>query len=327
MKPTRPFLFWLFVLPLLACLGDDDGRIRNRVDATATILQRSLNQLIDNSTAWQQTLLQLERDLVNAGETVLANEVNQLVQRGIGTAGVEVRCNADFIGNRMRRHVEILLAQAQKATPPPPLPPTICQVSPDHLDMGHRPNVVAFYGYDLDAGVEVVLAHAGGEVSLGTAVSLPTHYLLTLDTSEGTTAPLCDLLYRRIVVRYGGVELSSVSVIDKECPGAPPPPPPAPARPYGTYFDSCIGGLFGCRKDVKYGGRCNPGYHREACVANQRSGNGYCPSAVWTSDDPGDCQCLVHFGVGALGEVTCQIDIWEAGDQLPAPPPPPCYCR
>jgi len=41
----------------------------------------------------QETIAKLTKD----GQTTIANEVQNAFNRGIGTAGVEFRCDADFV--------------------------------------------------------------------------------------------------------------------------------------------------------------------------------------------------------------------------------------
>lgn len=290
-------------------------------------LERAIASLDANSASWQSTLTNLEDQLVQDAGSLLANEVTNLMQRGVGTAGVELRCNADFIGGRMRGALAGLLAQLQNQPPPPPPLPGLCQVSPTSVDMGHRPNELDFFGYDFDrADVHVFLRHAGGETIIDEAVSRPTHYLLTVDVSEGTRAPLCNLDDRRIILRANGTEISSVSVVRRQCPAAPPPPPPFPQKVLSDQNQDCPGGLFGCRMDRNFGGPCTGGYHRTQCQVIQLEGSGHCEMIDWTSGNEHDCGCAVHFGAPALQGVKCRITILEAGDLRPAPAPPPCPC-
>jgi hypothetical protein len=290
-------------------------------------IQSAIDSLNANSAAWQSTLNNLAAQLKANAQDLLANDVTNLMQRGIATAGVELRCNADFIGARMKSALQGILAQLKHEPAPPQPPPAICQVSPISLDMGNRPREIDFFGYDFDKGsVLVFLTHAGGEIPIDSAVSHPSHYLMTIDTSAGTSAPLCNLENRRIVLRSNGAELSSVGIARKICPAAPPPPPQATHAPILDENQHCDGGLFGCRDDRRLGGPCTAGFHRAQCSVVKLEGAGHCEQKSWQSDDEHDCGCIVHFGANALTGVNCRITITEFGDPRPAPPAPPCPC-
>jgi hypothetical protein len=301
--------------------------IVNQSDKAIESIDAAIASLDQNSAAWQSTLTNLATQVRQEAGDLVANDITNLMQRGVGTVGVELRCNTDFIAARMKAGLQGIVASLKHQPVPPAPPPAICQVSPTSLDMASRPREVDFFGYDFDKGnLHVFLTHAGGEIPIDGAVSHPSHYLLTVDTSAGTTAPLCNLENRRIVLRSNGVELSSIGVARRTCPGASQPPPPASQRNLLDEHQHCDGGLFGCKDDRRLGGPCTAGYHRVQCSVVKADGAGHCEQKSWQSADEHDCGCVVHFGANAATGVDCRIVISEVGDPRPPPPPPPCAC-
>src|SRR5690348_13869950 len=69
-------------------------------------IKSAIDQLAQQSQDWQTILPQLENKLIADANSTLANEVSQLLQNGIAAAGGEVRCELDFVGNRMREGLE-----------------------------------------------------------------------------------------------------------------------------------------------------------------------------------------------------------------------------
>jgi len=296
---------------------------------TIESIQSAINALNQNSASWQATLAALEGNLNADAKSLVANEVTNLMQRGVATVGTELRCNTDFIGNRMKNGLEIILAQLTKAPPPPPAPPEVCQVSPTTLDMGARPRELDFFGYDFDKGdVRVFMTYPGGETSLDALVSRPTHYLITVDTSplDAATSLLCNREGRQIVLRANGKTLNSVGVTRMQCPGAPQAPAPPPPRTIVDKNEGCAGGLFGCSDNRTYGGPCSPGYHHGVCSVIKLEGAGHCEAVNWPVGDANDCTCRVHYGAAAVQGVSCRITLTEDGNAVGAPPPPACPC-
>lgn len=308
------------------CIPNLFGPGATPVNQAIEVVQNAINALNANSASWQQELEKLESVTNTDVKNLINNDVTNLMQRSIGTAGVEFRCNLDFIGARVKDGLAALLAKLRGTTPPAPMP-AVCQVSPSSLDMGARPVALQWYGYNFDSpDVHVVLKYAGGEVRLDDATSRPTHYLLTLDTSLGTAAPLCNRENRQIVLRYRDAEISSVGVVRRQCPTAPPAPAPQPLRSFLDVNDGAGPNAFGNSEDHTKGGQCDPGYHRVECKPKHLSGSGTCNFKAWTSDDAHQCECVIHFGAPSFQSVQCEFIITEAGDPEPPPPTPECPC-
>jgi len=57
----------------------------------------SLTLRCNDSRDWETILQETIAKLTKDGQTTIANEVQNAFNRGIGTAGVEFRCDADFV--------------------------------------------------------------------------------------------------------------------------------------------------------------------------------------------------------------------------------------
>ena len=301
----------------------------------AELIQSAIDALNTNSAGWQATLAQLQVDLKNTGDQWIA-DVEALAKRGIATAGTELRCNGDFVGARMKEGLNVILARINGAQPPP-IVPVYCQVVPEIVDMGSRPTHVSFYGYNFDQGVKVILSSDAGEEDVSQYLALPTHYLATLQVGATSGMPLCNKRNRRLFLKsqHDGGTLSSVDVIQLECPQAPPRPPRAPERPVFTTEQSFSGGAFGISENHHYASGCSAGYVRSVCQASKVDGNGNCypgdrsgsAETIWLDrDNERSCRCQVHVGAPLWGSVRCRIKVFEVGEEQPEPQKPPCTC-
>jgi hypothetical protein len=177
----------VIILPLLL---NGNGCDPLNIGQAAQTLQRAIDELSQQSEEWQQTLQKLEKDLVMEGQSTLSTEVTQLAQRGIATGGTEIKCTADFVGNRMK---EGLIAIRDRITHhvPAPLRQFFCQVVPTSINLALPPDrrlELDFYGYNLDAGrVNISVIDSAGNTRViensPLIVGTPTHYLLTVNLS------------------------------------------------------------------------------------------------------------------------------------------------
>lgn len=301
-------------------------------------IDQAINTLGNQSASWQTTLTQLEGQLRDDAQATLANEVAQVAAKGVSTAGTEIRCNVDFVRTRMRQDLQRLSARLKKQ-PVPPIEPALCQVVPTHVDMAHLPNQLEYYGYDLNAGepngvVDVVLRYDGGETPLNAWVNRPTHYLMTVDVRA---APLCNKENRRIAIRFGGADISTVAVTKRVCADAPAAPPRAASRILWEGFDDLAGGIGGVSEDRTYGGPTSTGYERLQCRVMREQGGGSCTAEGtnprtgarlgWVDDNPRNGTCRVHYGIAPLQGAKCKIQVFEIGEQQPPPPAPDCGCK
>jgi hypothetical protein len=320
---VRGFYFTLLAALLAGCgIG---GTVKDASERAADAIDNAVTTIDHNSGAWQTTL----RDLVTQLQGIeknAASDVDQISQRAISTTSGEFRCDTDFVADRVKQHLRYL-ADKLRGKPSTPPRPGLCNVVPAAVDMGNRLNLLEYFGYDLDsAGVELLLQDDSGTTPLRAWTAVPTHYHMTLNTAPTNGVPICNRNNRKIVLKWGSEVLSTVDVIQASCPAAPPAPTPYPVQPaYKESFTDAGPDSY----DRAYGVPCTAGYHRYDYYArNQSSGRvGWCAAIAWENDNPNSCVAIIHVGMKVLEGVDCHILIREEGDQLPAPPAPPCNCR
>lgn len=199
------------------------------VDKAIAALEDAINSIDRNSAGWQSTVTKLEQDLVAQGQSTLANEVQSVANRGIATAGVELRCEVDFIGQRVNQGLRRLLARLKGESMPPPTP-AYCQVDPTEiqLDLVNQRRVTSlnYYGYDMfdndasDSPMKVFLRNRdGGEEDITSAIALPTHYLMTIRLADDRVhfTDQTD----KLIVRAGQTVMSTINVVQPQAQPAP----------------------------------------------------------------------------------------------------------
>jgi hypothetical protein len=146
--------------------------------------------------------------------------VNNLLQRGIASASGELRCDADFMVNRMRNGL-IRIKQELLHQPVDPLEPQLCNMVPLAIDRALVPtrlNLLEIYGYDFDTTpVTVLLQSTTGTRDVSNILNKPTHYHMTL-TLGGTTGVQLDASSQRLILKWSGREISSIAVIQPVTP-------------------------------------------------------------------------------------------------------------
>ena len=195
------------------------NKIEEATQSTESILLDALDALERNSSSWQDVLQDTITKLTSDTQSTIRNELNAILQRGIAATGSEFRCNADFIGQRVRQSIERIVARLTGKTPAA-IVPGICQVVPLAIDRALVPgrlNVVEFYGYDFDqATVTATLLNKTGSINVSTKLDKPTHYHMTLNLG-GNGVPLSDKS-ERVQIKVGTQILSTIGVIQQSLP-------------------------------------------------------------------------------------------------------------
>lgn len=201
--------------------------IQDTSDKAIATIQVAISKLETQSSNWQATLTQLEKDLVDQTQSTLAHEVQDLMARGIATGGTELRCNMDFVGHRMQQGLERMLAKLQNK-PVPPIIPAFCQVVPTVIDLGLAPERrthVEIYGYDMDVSNDhaIRLLIQEGARTLtpvpSTKVSRPTHYLMTINISDANGVDFSSTA-EQLIIQAGTQTLGTLAIIQKPAPTA-----------------------------------------------------------------------------------------------------------
>jgi hypothetical protein len=224
-ESTRRFSASLLVLIafIAGCtaLSDLDATADVGIERTTHILDEGIAGLQNNSADWQKVLRETEGKLVSETQSTIRNEVSDLLYRGIAATSAEVRCDTDFVVNRVRLGLLRIRAELLKE-PVPPLEPQLCSVIPLAVDRTlvaqGRLNRLELYGYDLDAGeLQVLLQDGDALTDVSDMVNRPTHYHMTLTLGGRTGVPITSSS-QRLIIKSSGHELSTISVIQPETP-------------------------------------------------------------------------------------------------------------
>lgn len=177
-----------------------DIGLKDAAETAAVSIQRASNdidiaisELQVESANWQDTLRELQSKLTGDARKLINNDIQNLITRTVNHAGVEFRCNGDFINQRVAETLQAIKAKLLGRAPPA-LEPRFCSAIPEAVDMKLVPgdvNKVTFYGYNFDnnAGFNLKLQDIDGAVrDVPQAISIPTAYamILTLGPSGVT---------------------------------------------------------------------------------------------------------------------------------------------
>lgn len=189
--------------------------------ATVNALDDAIYRLENQSSNWQAVLQDTMSKLTSDIQTTVRNELANVASRSVAQAGVEFRCNADFIGKRVRD--ELIRIKAEYLQQPvPQVEPALCQVVPPAIDRESVPGHVKqleFYGYNFNdaSNLQVFLEHLGGRRSDVTgSLDRPTHYVMTI--KFGASGVQLDSTSERFVLVWGGREISTIGVIQPPTP-------------------------------------------------------------------------------------------------------------
>ncbi len=221
MRVARFCLLAVVIFTAGCGLGGLQTELENIRTQTANSLDDAIDALQTQSSAWQSILQELQGKLTHELQSTVRNEVANLVSRSIAQAGVEFRCNADFIGARVRQQLVRIKARFLGQTVPPP-EPAICQVVPIAVDRSLVPTrltQIEFYGYDFNEATNLgvfLQRTAGGRLNVTDKLDRPTHYAMTL--KFGATGVQLDDASGRFVLEWEGREISTIAVIQPPTP-------------------------------------------------------------------------------------------------------------
>lgn len=162
--------------------------------ATAiAIVEQGIRDIQSESQSWRAVLERVANELPADISSVIRNDMDHLVTRSIAQAGVEMRCNVDFLSNRAIQSLERIKAELLGQVPAS-LGPEFCQTPPS-IDLNLSPDKWQEHildGYDLDqrdrsgALVQFYFLHEDGSTTSVTEdrIGRTTHYQVTVNLSE-----------------------------------------------------------------------------------------------------------------------------------------------
>jgi hypothetical protein len=217
-------------LPLLLS-GCPLERFLNRWDNGLGTLDNAIQAMGQQSGRWEEVLKETRDKLFKEGQSILANEVSNVISRASGDAGIEVRCSADFLRDRSKEELISLRATITKETVE--LKPVFCKPVPYSIDMNledRRRNQIDIDGYNLTKdSVKVFLKDRRLKDlrDVSDKLSNPSSYLLTLNL--GSNGVRLSTHIDKIIFKPKSGGEFSVAVIQ-----------PAPARPKPQFLTSRI---------------------------------------------------------------------------------------
>lgn len=187
---ARAAMFIVMGLSLSA--SSCDIGLKEAAETAAVSIQRASNdidiaigELQVESANWQDTLTALQAKLTGDAKNLINNDIQNLITRTVNHAGVEFRCNGDFINQRVAETLQAIKAKLLGRSAPA-LEPRFCSAIPEAVDMKLVPsdvNKVTFYGYNFDnnAGFNLKLQDINGALrDVPQAISIPTAYAMVL---------------------------------------------------------------------------------------------------------------------------------------------------
>jgi hypothetical protein len=210
----------ILLLLLSGCVKVPVKEVTNSVDNAVAVLDKGISKLEGQSVTWQRVLEETRDELIEEGQSTLANEVSNVLSAAIDDVGIEARCYTDFLQDRVRE--DLIRIRARLTGEELILTPVFCNPNPKDVEYAlvreGRLNSVVLSGYNLDvANVKVSLVDQQGKKTDATRyLANPTQYLLTLNLG-GNGVPL-QASSDKLVFVLGNNEIRSINVIQPVVP-------------------------------------------------------------------------------------------------------------
>ena len=190
------------------------------LNKTENLIDDAIAEISTQSTSWQTTLQNLESKLVGDAQSTVRTEVQQLANRTIAATGVELRCNADFLGTRVIQGLQRIKARLLNQ-PAPERIPFFCKVIQEGIDMSLPPdrrNKIDVTGYDFDnqPNLKLFLESNGLKTNVTQYINRLTHYQIVINL--GNNGLVLNNQSDRIIFEYNNQELSSIAIIQPQTP-------------------------------------------------------------------------------------------------------------
>lgn len=200
-------------------IGDLTDKVSDVAGDTVATLDSAIDTLERNSASWQTVLQDTTQQLTDEAQSTVRNEVSDLLNRSVAATGTELRCNADFIGARVRQALVRIRARLLHQTIPP-VEPALCHVTPPAVDMAmdaSRRNKLEFFGYDFDTTpIKVTLQDKTRTLDVSSKLDRLTHYHMTLNL--GANGVPVSSASNRLTLEWQQRLISSIAVIQPATP-------------------------------------------------------------------------------------------------------------
>lgn len=192
------------------------------VERAIEVIDNGIHDIEQNSEVWQSILQRVANELPQEISETIRVDAQSLATRSIATAGVELRCNVDFLGHRAIQSLQRLRAEILGENPPI-LPPAFCQIDPPSIDLKVSPekwSTAILYGYDLDhkdkenENLKIYLLDNQGQSTLlpENRIGRTTHYQITLNLGDMARQLYTDKI-NKIVVSWDNTSESYPQIV------------------------------------------------------------------------------------------------------------------
>lgn len=176
-------------------------------DSTVSEFDDAIRAIQTESADWQVVARQLEDKLAADGRSMLANEVRVLVDSVPQGVGIEVRCGADFLGDRAVGSLTAIRDRLAGTTSPKT--PYLCKPVPGEINLDLQPQdrpSITYDGYNItDGSVHAGIERAKQLIPVDDTLLGISPYAVTINTRA------LDLRERdtRLVLKVGNDESSA----------------------------------------------------------------------------------------------------------------------
>jgi len=217
----------ILVILLVSCPPDIPITPTQRAE---NALNNAINKLNNTSADWLAVLQDLKREIPDELNSVIT-QVDLLISRNVAKAGVELRCNVDFVHARIKEDIERILISLKGGTPSPKVP-YFCQVVPLAIDRSLVPGTIKqieFYGYNFDKASNLKIYHvrSSGSEDVTRHLDRPIpHYAMTL--KFGASGVQLDNSSERFSLEWEGRTIATIGIIQNVCETSTDPFRPSP---------------------------------------------------------------------------------------------------
>ena len=215
-----PFLLFVSVALVLASGCDPTKKARKTMAETLAALDDAIARAGDESENWRDVLEETRDKMTDDLQSTVRNEISSLIAKSVASTGVEARCLADFLRDRIVQDI-ILIRARFLGQDIPAINPSLCIVDPKAVDrelVPSRVQQIEFYGYDLTpaSDLKMWLQTSSGKSDMTDMLDYPSSYLMTM--KFGANGVQLDDSSRRFILECRGQQISSVAVIQPETP-------------------------------------------------------------------------------------------------------------
>jgi hypothetical protein len=185
------------------------------IDKVADAINQTGDKIVQQSGQWQTLMRDLESDLTDKKEKILAAQVHALMVAGIATAGTQGQCMVDFVADRMVAGLKRIRASLdpKKYTSAPD--EYFCLVNPGNIDLLADSSVrreLTFTGFNLrpdDIKVWVIGSGPEREITQSShLVAVPTSFALNINISDSNGIQFAETDHQLQVQLAGGARHS-----------------------------------------------------------------------------------------------------------------------